>query len=59
MESNGNIKESVEYFKNYISDWSIKDFEEDPEQLEKYFEKLVSLDRNSLILLINFTKNFL
>ena len=44
LESNGNVKESVEYLKNYISDWSIKDFEEDPEQLEKYFEKLVSLD---------------
>ena len=44
LKQNKNIKESVEFLKNYISDWSINDFEEDPDKLEIYFQQLLLFD---------------
>ena len=44
LDKNKNIRENIEYLKNYISDWSIKNFEDEPVELEKYFQKLISFD---------------
>jgi len=46
LEENLDIKVDVEYLKNYISDWSIEYFINNPKELEKYFQKLISLDED-------------